>query len=108
MEFIKHFFGDFASDGSDIDAANGNSYKDYYSDDDDLFSPHDASNSEVFDNREESNTQTPTSKPFISPEINTENGPKSSNSGKCNKDHSNDKRDEIPKRTLINHNYIKK
>ena len=34
MEF---FFGDFASDGSDFDAADGNSYKDYYSDDDDLF-----------------------------------------------------------------------
>ena len=29
---------DFASDGSDFDAADGNWNKDYYSDDDDLFS----------------------------------------------------------------------
>ncbi len=37
----------------------------------------------------------------------TENGPKSSNSAKCNEDHSNYKRDEIQKGTLITHMYIK-
>ena len=56
---MENFFGDFASDGSDFDAADGNSYKDYYSDDDDLFSLHDASHSEVIDIRETSNAQTP-------------------------------------------------
>ena len=47
-----NFFGDFASDGSYFDAADGNSYKDYYSDDDDLFSLDDVSHSEVRDIRE--------------------------------------------------------
>ena len=103
---MEYFFGDFASDGSDFDAADGNSYKDYYSDDDDLFSLHDASDSEVRDTREAWNAQTPISKPLIPTEINTENGPKSSNSAKCNKDHSNDKRDEIPKGTSITHEHI--
>ena len=98
---MEYFFGDFASDGSDFDAADGNSYKDYYSDDIDLFSLHDASHSEVRDIREAWNAQTPISKPIIQTEINTENAPKSSNSAKCNKDHSNDKRDEIPKGTSI-------
>ena len=46
---MEYFFADFASDGKDFDAADGNSYKDYYSDDDDLFSLHDASHSEVLD-----------------------------------------------------------
>jgi len=67
---MEYFFGDFASDGSDFDAADGNSYKDYYSDDDDLFSLHDASHSEVHDIREVSNAQTPISKPLIPTEIN--------------------------------------
>jgi len=79
---MKYFFGDFASDGSDFDATEDNSYKDYYSDDDDLFSLHDASHSEVRDIREAWNAQTPISKPLIPTEINTENGPKSSNSAK--------------------------
>ena len=104
---MEYFFGDFASDGSDFDAGDGNSYKDYYSDDDDLFSLHDASHSEVRYVREAWNAQTPISKPLIPTEISTENGPKSSNSAKCNKDHSNDKRDEIPKGTSITHKYIK-
>jgi len=47
-----NFFGDFASDESDFDAADGNSYKDYYSDDDDLFSLDDVSHIEVRDIRE--------------------------------------------------------
>ena len=85
-----------------------NSYKDYYSDDDDLFSLDDASHSEVRDIWEAWNAQTPISKPLIPTDINTENGPKSSNSAKCNEDHSNDKGDEIPKGTSITHNYIKK
>ena len=76
MEF---FFGDSASDGSDFDAADGNSYKDYYSDDDDLFSLDDVSHSEVRDIREAWNAQTPISEPLNPTEINTENGPKSSN-----------------------------
>ena len=63
---MEYFFGDFASDGSDFDAADGNSYKDYYSDDDDdLFSLHDAFHSEVRDIREAWNAQTPISKPLI-------------------------------------------
>ena len=37
LEAMEIFLGDFASDGSYFDAADGNSYKDYYSDDDDLF-----------------------------------------------------------------------
>ena len=49
---MEYFFGDFASDGSDFDAADGNSYKEYYSDDDDLFSLDDAFHSEVRDIRE--------------------------------------------------------
>jgi len=49
---MEIFFGDFASDGSDFDAAYVNSYKDYYSDDDDLFSLDDVPHSEVRDIRE--------------------------------------------------------
>ena len=67
---MEYFFGDFASDGSDFDAADGNSYKDDYSDDNDLFSRHDASHSEVPDIREAWNAQTPISKPLIPTEIN--------------------------------------
>ncbi len=67
---MEYFFGDFASDGSDFDAADGNSYKDYYSDDDDVFSLHDASHSEVLDIRETSNAQTSISKPLVPTEIN--------------------------------------
>ena len=67
---MEYFFGDFASDGSNLDAADGNSYKDYYSDDDDLFSLHDAFRSEVLDIEETSNAQTPISKPLIPTEIN--------------------------------------
>ena len=62
---MKYFFGDFATDGSDFDVADGNSYKDYTSDDDDLFSLHDASHSGVRDIREAWNAQTPISKPLI-------------------------------------------
>jgi len=40
-------------------------------------------------------------------EINTKNGPKSSNSAKCNEEHSNDNRDNKPKGTSIPHEYIK-
>ena len=87
---MEIFVGDFASDGSDFDAADGNSYKDYYSDDDDLFSLDDVSHSEVRDIREAWNAQTPISEPLNPTEINTENGPKSSNSVQCNEDHSND------------------
>lgn len=54
---MEIFFGNFASDGSDFDAADGNSYKDYYSDDDDLFSLDDVSFSEIDDNREAWNAQ---------------------------------------------------
>ena len=43
---MEYIFGDFASDGSDFDAADGNSYKDYYSDDDDLCSFDDIFHSE--------------------------------------------------------------
>ena len=53
-----------------------NSYKDCYSDDDDLFSLDDASHSKVRDIWEAWNAQTPISKPLIPTEINTENGPK--------------------------------
>ena len=53
-----NFLGDFASDGSDFDAADGNSYKDYYSDDDDLFSLDDVSHSELRDVREAWNALT--------------------------------------------------
>ncbi len=51
-----------------------------------------------------SDVQTPISKPLIPTKMNTENGPRSS---KCNEDHSNDKRDEIPKGISITHKYIK-
>ena len=105
---MENFFGDFASDGSDFDAADGNSYKDYYSDDDDLFSLDDVSHSEIHDIRKAWNAHTPISEPLIPTEIDTENGPKSSNSTKCNKDRSNDEGDEIPKGASIAHQYIKK
>ncbi len=45
--------------------------------------------------------------PLTPTEINTENGPKSSNFAKCNEDHSNDIGDEIPKGASNTHNYIK-
>jgi len=48
MEFC---IGDFASDGSDFDATDGNSCKDYFSDDGDLFSIDDVFQSEVRDMR---------------------------------------------------------
>ena len=105
---MENFFGDFASDGSDFDAGDGNSYKDYYSDDDDLFSLDDVSHSEIHDIRKAWNAHTPISEPLIPTEIDTENGPKSSNSTKCNKDRSNDEGDEIPKGASIAHQYIKK
>ena len=40
---MEKFWGDFASDGLDFDAADGNSCKDYYSEDFDLFSLDDVS-----------------------------------------------------------------
>jgi len=49
LEAMEFFLGDFASDASDFDAADGNSYKDYYSDDDNLFSLDDVSHSELRD-----------------------------------------------------------
>jgi len=49
---MEIFLGDFSSDGSDFDAADGNSYKDHYSDDDDKFSLDDVSHSELRDMRE--------------------------------------------------------
>ncbi len=104
---MEIFFGDFASDGSDFDAADGKLDKDSYSDDDDLFSLHNTSHSEECDIREAWNAQTPILKPLIPTELNTENGQKSCNSAKCNKDHSNVKRDEIPKGASITHRYIK-
>jgi len=57
-EAMENFWGDFASDGTDFDTADGNSYKDYYSGDDDLFSLDDVSHSEVRDMREAWNALT--------------------------------------------------
>ena len=76
MEF---FLGDFASDASDFDAADGNSYKDYYSDDDNLFSLDDVSHSELRDIWKAQNAQTSAQEAFISTEIIIENGTKSQN-----------------------------
>jgi len=96
-EAMENVLGDFASDGSDFDAADGNSCEDYYSDDDNLFSLDDVSHSEFRDIRKVWNARTAVREPIIPTEIITENGPKSSNSAQCNEDHSNDNGDEIPK-----------
>jgi len=80
MEIFK---GNFASDGSDFDAADGNSYKDYYLEDDDLLSLDDVSHSELLDIRRAWNTRTRGQEAFIPTEIITENGTKSSNFTQC-------------------------
>jgi len=73
------FIGDFASNGSDFDAADGNSYKDYYSDDDVLFSLHDVSHSELRDIRRAWNAQSSAQEAYIPTIIIIENGTKSQN-----------------------------
>jgi len=81
---MENILGDFAYDGSDFDATDGDSCEDYYSDDDDLFSLDNVSRSELRDVRRAWNFQTRAQKVFIPTDIITENGTKSSNSAKCN------------------------
>ena len=101
------FFCQFCIWRLDFDAVDYKSYKECYSDDDELFSLDDASHSDVRDIREAWNAQTSVQEPLTPTEINTENSPKSSNSFKCNKDHSNDIGDEILRGSWNTHNYIK-
>jgi len=101
------FLDDFATNGSDFDTADGNSCKDYYSDDDELFLLHGVSRSELHDIKRAWNAQTRAQEPFIPTEIFTENGAKSSNSAQFNEDHSNDEGGEIPKGASIAQNYVK-
>ena len=73
------FWDDFASDGLDFDAADGNSYKDYYSNDFDLFSLDDVSYNELRDIMEAWNAHTSMLEPFIPTIIIIGNGTKSQN-----------------------------
>ena len=54
---MENVLGGFASDGSDFDVADGNSYQDYYSDDD-IFSLDDVPHRELRDIKKAWNTHT--------------------------------------------------
>jgi len=102
-EHIKNILGDFSYDGSDFDAADGNSYKDYYSDDDDLFPLVDVSHSELRDIKRAWNAQTSAQEALIPTEIITGNGTKSSNSAKSKEDLEMNKLNESPHQLILNH-----
>lgn len=103
MEQWEIVLGNFASDRSDFDAADGDNCEHYYSDDDGLFSLDDFSCSELCDIRTLWNTQTRVQEDMLQTEIITENGPKSGNSDARKEDHSKDENGEIPKGVSIAH-----
>ena len=73
---MDSFQGNFAADGSDFDAADGDSCKYYYSNDDDLFCLGDVSHSESRDVRRAWSTQTSAQEGFVPTKIITDNGTK--------------------------------